>query len=167
MSNVAYKTGVNTTSQTLADFGKGLTVGDLRWESGKKYILLEAGGAIPDGYACSPDISLTAAASAIVVVVTSATAATSGVWAVNNTGAEVASGAYFWGLSEGVGYGYCDTAGTITAGIALSVEGTAGEFMETTDSLRCGVALESIAADATGAVYFKCQTGEAIFNLLA
>lgn len=167
MSNVAYKTGVTTTSQTLADLGAGLTVGDLRWESGKKYICGEAGAALTDGYALSPDISLTATASALVFVHTDATAGTSGVWCINNTGATIASGAYFWGLVEGVGYGYADTASTITGGIAVSVEGTAGELSETTDSQQCGVALATIAADAKGAMYFKCQTGEKIFDLLA
>jgi hypothetical protein len=111
MSNVAYKTGVTTTSQTLADLGAGLTVGHIRWESGKQYILAEAGGAIPDGYVATPDISLTAAASALVFTVTPAG---DEVWLVNNTGAE------------------------------------------RTDSINCGVALATIAADAKGAMYFDC-----------
>lgn len=153
MSNIAYKTGVTVTSQTLADLGAGLTVGDIRWESGKEYILAEAGGAIPDGYAATPDISLTATASALVFTVTPAG---DEVWCINNTGAAVASGAYFWGLAKGVGYGYVDTTGTVTGGIALAVEGTSGELMQNTDSLCCGVALATIAADTTGAVYFDC-----------
>jgi hypothetical protein len=128
MSNVAYKTDVTTTSQTLADLGAGLTVGHIRWESGKQYILAEAGGAIPDGYVATPDISLTATASALVFTVTPAG---DEVWLVNNTG-------------------------TVTGGIAVCVEGTSGELMERTDSINCGVALATIAADAKGAMYFDC-----------
>ena len=153
MSNVAYKADLTTTSQTLTDLGEGLTVGDIRWESGKQYILAEAGGAIPDGYVATPDISLTETASALVFTVTPAD---DEVWLVNNTGAEVASGAYFWGLQKGVGYGYVDTAGTVTGGIAVCVEATSGELMERTDSINCGVALATIAADEKGAIYFHC-----------
>jgi hypothetical protein len=156
MSFKSYKTGVTVTSTTLADLG-GVVTGHIRQEDGKKYILAKAGGTIPDGYAASPDISLTAAAEELVFVTTSATAGTSTVWCINNTGGSIASGTYFWGLVEGIGYGYVDTAGTVTAGIVVSVEGTAGELMETTDSVPCGVALDTIAADATGAMFFYCN----------
>lgn len=157
MSLTSYKAGIAVTSTTLADLGIRLVPGHIRYEHGKEYMLALSGGTIPDGYAAAPDISLTAAASALVFVACNATAGTSGVWCINNTGGSVATDTYFWGLVQGVGYGYVDTNGTVTGGIALCVESTAGELMERTDSINCGVALASISADATGSCYFDCK----------
>jgi len=167
MSLTSYKTGIAVVSTTLADLGSGtdFVPGHIRYEHGKEYMLCLSGGTIPDGYAAAPDISLTAAASALVFVTANATAATSGVWCINNTGASIATATYFWGLVKGIGYGYCDTAGTITGGIAVCVEGTAGELMQRTDSKNCGVALATIAADTTGVCYFDCSNHD--FLMLA
>lgn len=154
MSNVAYKAGVTVTSTTLADLGASLTLGDVRWESGKEYMLCLTGGTIPDGFSCCPDISLTATASALVMTITPANAET---WAINNTGGAIVTATYFWGLIKGQGYGYADTASTLTGGIAVCVDGTSGELMELTSSgLNCGVALATIAVDTLGAMYFDC-----------
>jgi len=154
MSNVAYKTGVDVVSTTLADIGANLIPGHVRWESGKEYMLCLSGGTIPDGFSCCPDISLTAAASALVVTITPADDET---WAINNTGGSIATDTYFWGLCKGVGYGYADTASTLTGGIAVGVDGTSGELMELTSSgLMCGVALATIAVDTLGSIYFDC-----------
>lgn len=154
MSNVAYKTGVDVVSTSLERMGAGLVIGDVRRESGKEYMFCLSGGTIPSGYVATPGIAATATASALIMLVTPAD---DEAWCVNNTGSSIATGTYFWGLVNGEGYGYIDTTaagGGVTGGIAVCVEGTAGELMERTNGLNCGVALATILKDVTGAVYF-------------
>jgi hypothetical protein len=153
MANTAWKTGLTAVSTTLADHGAAIKTGQTRYENGNKYILVEASEGIPDGYACSIDQSASEADDGISVVKTSATAASSGVLCFNNVGAALTDGQYFWGLVEGVGYGYQDTAATIAgAGEDLAVEGTAGELSDRVDSFVCAVSLEASTADTTLAI---------------
>ena len=154
MSNASYKTSVTGTSLDVTDMvshGDPQT-GEIRYEGGKKYILVLSGASIADGYACSIDTSLTAATgdgddTELVVVLTTANLHPL-CW--NNTGATVATATYFWGIVEGRGYAVADDA-NIDNGEDFAVETTAGEVMDWTDAVNspCGFALEDGAAGTT------------------
>ena len=160
MSNVSYKTGVTATSLTVGDLmpGSDPLTGEIRYEEGKQYILVKGSGTIADGHACSIDTSLTAATgdgddTQIVVV---SCPADDGPTCFNNTGGSLATLTYFWGLVQGRGYAIADGTG-IDNGEQISVESTAGEVMENTDSIICGIALEDGAASTSFKVFIDCR----------
>jgi len=106
MSAQAYKTGVTVSSTTLADLvGAGVLTGHIRHDEtdGSSYRLCKVGAAaIADGLCAKKD----ATTSLELTVIKTTAIATSVTLGINNTGGEVAIGAYFWAKMGGVCY--CD-----------------------------------------------------------
>ncbi len=118
MSRTVYKLGVTKQAVTLAEHGPGIETGHVRWEGGKKYILLQAVTAdLADGKVCKKDTT----SSATYTVVVGAAAGDLCI-GVNNTGAAITTGNYFWALQEGRGY---SIGSTFADGVSLS-PGAAG-----------------------------------------
>ena len=103
---------LNSSSTTLpAD----LTTGMIRWDQGKKYILVKnVGASLADGKTFKRDANSTTDIHVIV-----GAARGDYILGVNNTGAAIPDGSYFWGLQEGRGY-------SIGSTIAVNVEAEAG-----------------------------------------
>ena len=95
MARKAFRRGVGTTSTTLNDLGE---IGDKRFVDGKTYRLVycattQANDAIL--YLDSSDTSITSFTVQVAVTDTDYP------FCVNDTGATIASGTYFWGQAEG------------------------------------------------------------------
>ena len=115
MSNSAYRTGVNGKSTDIDELFPGGSTGELRWESGKEYVLVKVVSVgIADGvggYCTGTDNT---------VSVTASLGTGNRCVCVNNTGETVAVGYYFWGLKKGLGYAAATAGDDWAAGEELT-----------------------------------------------
>ena len=95
MSRKVFRRAVTETSTTLSDLGE---IGDYRREGAKAYRLVYAATTQASKALLCLDSTDTALAS---YTVQAAPASTAPVYGVNNTGATLASGTYFWCMVEG------------------------------------------------------------------
>jgi hypothetical protein len=138
--------GPQDQSATLTDFGGEIATGEIRWmvdpldKLMKKWMLFKAAAAIADGLQFMKD---TTTSTEVTVILT--TAVTDLALGVNNAGATIASGNYFWGLVEGRGY-----ADPVAAGWADSEAvgpGVAGEAtVYAAGSSQSGIAINDDSA---------------------
>lgn len=147
MARTVYKTGVTVTSTTLADLGDGIATGHIRYEDGKEYLLCKAAGTIADGVGGKKD----ATTSTVVTVIASA-AVNDVMLCVNNTSGSLSSGAFFWGLKKGRGYGAPDAGGwndgdaIIASATAAKWDGVANAEATTKDTNVAGIAVNDDSA---------------------
>lgn len=150
MSRKAFRRGVTTTSTTARDLGE---VGDRRVVGGKVYRLVytattQAEDAIL--YLDSVDTSL--ASYQVQVCVTDEDYP----FCVNDTGASIASGTYFWGQASGpwaANYTAFSTKADIEAEetIRLDADGKLGTVIATDNSTALGQTIASLTSVATDA----------------
>ena len=104
----------------MTNLPSSMYTGFIRNSNGKMYVLVKAAGAIPDGQVVSKDG--TAGAEITVQVATAAESAIG----VNNFGAAIVSGEYFWALQRGVGY--CHANAAFPAGLPVMISAVAGRL---------------------------------------
>lgn len=135
---------LNGTSATLpAD----MFTGQLRWQGGKEYILVKnLGASLADGKVCKRDATV----GADITVIVGNAAADITVMGVNNTGAAIPDGHYFWALRKGRGY----TTGSTIAINLFAAPGAAGVVAAAaTGNASIGICIEAnltILWDCTG-----------------
>jgi hypothetical protein len=157
MGDSVFGTGVTGTSATRTDLAADY--GAVRWYKGNKYRLFKAGAAIPVTLVCkfsAIDGTSAGAEGTIGETVIKSGAITDMARCVNDTGAEITSGNYFWGLVEG--YVVLTGDGNVTAGSTImpNANGLVINFTEATSGLgnnACGIALENDAPAVT--CFFK------------
>ena len=151
MSNDVFGYGVTTTSATRTDLAADY--GAVRWYKGNKYRLFKAGGTITAGAVCkfsAIDGTSAGAEGTIGETVVVTDGSTVHARCANDTGASIASGQYFWGLTEG--YVVLVGGGSVAAGdtIMPTTSGGVLTFVEADSGLgntACGIALENDAAN--------------------
>lgn len=122
-----------------------LFTGMMRYENGKQYILVKNVGAdLADGKTCKKDANATTDIQVIV-----GAAIGDAVIGVNNTGASITNGNYFWALQRGRGY-------TIGSTIAINTFAAAGA---------AGVVAAAAAAGATSLGVCIVANSEIFWNI--
>lgn len=164
---LGHESPVNLVSATLADFfpsGAVARTGIKRWyrnpEFGWQQLVLvqNVGASLADGVCCKLVTTAQAATRSAVWKVLITSAATSPVYCVNNTGAAVPDGSYFWALQKGMGYGL--GAGAVaTTGVAVSVDSAGTLVVASTGNTVVGIAMSALTASTTNTVDFNLPAG--------
>lgn len=148
----SWYTSLTTKSTTLNDLHPGGATGQIREELGKQYMLVKAAGTIADGALFKKDATTSAIVTVIATIDTNCVAL-----GVNNIGAAVTTGYFFWGLIKGIGYGLDDGTGW-NDGDALGPSATDGNIgaqnvTQAADQL-VGVAIADDDTTATNVIWF-------------
>lgn len=165
MSADAGFTPINFTSATLLDMGTDIVGQKRRYNhpvfGEQEYILVKAGEAIPDGAACMPKTGQTTTGTTTPYVVMVTTGIAVPVSCVNNTGAAITSGHYFWALTgDSVGYGL--GVGAIGDGLEIMPAAAGGGAVDAAAGATatvCGVTVSDVAATVANKIHWTLPQG--------